>query len=115
MDTTTRFAPTHHSRPIADAGRFSEGAAIFTDALGLVEGREFVGEARDDFLEEGEFLPAVGGGAEAVEEDFPCWGMLVRRFHLGEGAEEEEENWMVKSMFNLLVGKGTNSSHSGVR
>jgi hypothetical protein len=72
MDTTAGFTATHHPRTIADTSRIGEGAAVLTDALGLVERGEFVGEARDDFLEEGEFVAAVGGGAEAVEEDFPC-------------------------------------------
>lgn len=69
---TTIFTPTRHSGTVAHAHRFGEGAAVFAGALGLVERREVVGEAGDRLLEEGEFVSAVVGGAEAVEADFPC-------------------------------------------
>jgi hypothetical protein len=116
MDTTAGFTATHHPRPIADTSRIGEGAAVFTDALGLVEGGELVGEARDDFLEEVEFRPAVCGGAEAVEEDFPGFGMLVGGFNFGRKSRRGGRSgvwngcstyWLGRARTRPILGLGT--------
>ena len=69
------FTRTHHSGTVAHARRVGEGAAVFTGALRLVEGREVVGEARDRLLEDGVLdsilFPTVVGGPEAIKADFP--------------------------------------------
>lgn len=69
---TAVFTPAHHSRTIAHACRVGEGAAIFAGALGLVERWKVVREAGNRLLEERKPVPTVGGGAKAVEADFPC-------------------------------------------
>ena len=73
---STVLTPTYYSGTIAHARRVGEGAAVFADALRLVEGRIVVREAGDGLLEDGVLdtipLPTVVGGPEAVEADFPC-------------------------------------------
>lgn len=69
---TVPFAPTHHSGTVAHARRVGEGAPVFAGALGLVERWKVVREAGNGLLEERETVPAVGGGAKAVEANFPC-------------------------------------------
>ena len=69
---STVLTLTYYSWTIAHARRVSEGAAVFADALRLVEGRKVIREAGDGLLEDGVLWPTVAGGPEAVEVDFPC-------------------------------------------
>jgi hypothetical protein len=66
------FASTHHPWSVAQARRVGEGATVLAGALGLIEGREVIGEASNGLLEERVPFSAVARGAKAVEADFPC-------------------------------------------
>jgi hypothetical protein len=66
------FTSTHHPGTVARACCVGEGATVFANALGLVEGRVVVGETGDGLLEERELVSTVSGGPKAVEAGFPC-------------------------------------------
>ena len=79
----------------AHARRDGEGTTVFAGALGLVERWEVVGEAGDGFLEDGEFVSAVGGRTETIEAQFPCCRRDGGQSRLeGERDSREEEEYV---------------------